>query len=79
MIKTIKKLARVENPECKTGESDVIAFQVVDIDYDVFGKSMADRFDTAIKDDGQFIINGNGFFKDGFKLPAEIIINNAAA
>ena len=42
---------------------------MVELTYYFYGKQMTDVFDTKILENGeQFVISGNGFIKDGFKI-----------
>ena len=42
---------------------------MVTITVNYFGKRVEDDFDTKIMADGsQFVIDGNGFIKDGFQI-----------
>ena len=67
----IKKLQRVENTDKELLEKGIAAFQLVEIGYSIYGQSMADVLDTKIMANGdQIIIDGNGFIKAGFILPA---------
>ncbi len=67
----IKKLQRVENTDKELLEKGIAAFQLVEIGYSIYGQSMTDVLDTKITANGdQIIIDGNGFIKAGFILPA---------
>ena len=63
---TIKKLNLVEVPE---GEyEDIKAFQMVEFTINFYGKEMVFELDTKITSEGQFVIGGNGFIQDGYKI-----------
>ncbi len=64
-----KKLQRVDVPTEYQQEEGCIAFQMVEITYNFYGKQMSETFDTKILADGrQLVISGNGFIKDNFQL-----------
>lgn len=66
---TIKKLAITNVPAEYQAEEGCVAFQMVQISYSFYGKNMTETFDTKITADGQqFVIGGNGFIRDGFKI-----------
>lgn len=68
MIQT-KKLQIVEVPPQFQKEEGCVAFQKVELTYLFYGKLMTETFDTKIlKNGSQFVINGNGFVKDGLKI-----------
>lgn len=68
MIQT-KKLQIVEVPAQFQKEEGCVAFQKVELTYLFYGKLMTETFDTKIlKNGSQFVINGNGFVKDGLKI-----------
>lgn len=63
----IEKLQRVEVPVEYQKEEGCIAFQLIRITYQFYGKLMTDTLDTKILADGtQLVHNGNGFINDGF-------------
>ena len=67
----IKKLQRVENTDKEMLAKGITAFQLVEISYNFYGQSITDVLDTKIMANGdQIVIDGNGFIKDGFILPA---------
>lgn len=67
-IKT-EKLQLVEVPFQFQKEEGCIAFQMVKLTYNFYGKQMSEFFDTKILLCGkQVVINGNGFIKDGFQI-----------
>ena len=64
-----KELAIVNVPLEYQKEEGCVAFQMVELTYYFYGKQMTDVFDTKILENGeQFVISGNGFIKDGFKI-----------
>lgn len=64
-----KKLAIVNVPLEYQKEEGCVAFQMVELIYYFYGKQMTDVFDTKILESGeQFVISGNGYIKDGFKI-----------
>ena len=68
-ILEIKKLNRVENTDKEMLEKGIAAFQLIEINYTVFGQSMTDVLDTKIMANGaQIVIDGNGFINAGFML-----------
>ena len=65
----IQKLALTEVPTEYQKEEGCIAFQIVKLTYNFYGKEMTDTFDTKILANGkQVVIGGNGFIKDGFEI-----------
>ena len=45
------------------------ALQMVEITVDFFGLKQTNRYDTKIMADGkQYVINGDGWIKDGFEI-----------
>jgi hypothetical protein len=65
----IKKLQRVENTDKQLLKKGIVAFQMVNITVNYFGKVLQDTYDTKIMKDGkQFVISGDGFIKDGFEI-----------
>jgi hypothetical protein len=65
----IEKLTKTNVPVEFQKEEGCVAFQMVKIKYSFYGSEMSEMFDTKIIENGkQFIINGNGFIKDGFQI-----------
>jgi len=65
----IEKLTKTNVPVEFQNEEGCVAFQIVKITYSFYGSEMSELFDTKILENGkQFIINGNGFIKDGFQI-----------
>ena len=65
----IEKLQITQVPVKYQKSEKCVAFQLVKIYYSFYGKEMSETFDTKITKNGeQFIISGNGFIKDGFKI-----------
>ena len=62
----VKKLQRVEAP---IGEyENIIAFQLVEFSINFFGHEETFTLDTKITNEGQFVIDGNGWIKDGYQV-----------
>lgn len=50
-------------------EGDVVAFQLIDFEINFFGAIQKFTLDSRIlKDGSQYILNGNGWIKSGFKI-----------
>jgi hypothetical protein len=65
----IEKGAIVEVPKKYQKSEGCVAFQIIAMTYMFYGAEMKDTFDTKILNDGsQYVISGNGFIKDGFKI-----------
>jgi hypothetical protein len=65
----IEKLTKTNVPVEFQKQEGCVAFQMVKITYSFYGSEMSELFDTKIIENGkQFIINGNGFIKDGFQI-----------
>jgi len=68
-IMKIEKLTKTNVPVEFQKQEGCVAFQMVKITYSFYGSEMSELFDTKIIENGkQFIINGNGFIKDGFQI-----------
>ena len=68
-IMKIEKLTKTNVPVEFQKQEGCMAFQMVKITYSFYGSEMSELFDTKIIENGkQFIINGNGFIKDGFQI-----------
>ncbi len=66
---TITKLHLTEVPAQYQKEEGCVAFQKIQIEYSFYGCKRSEIFDTKILSDGsQYIIDGSGFFKDGYKI-----------
>jgi hypothetical protein len=66
---SVKKFQIVNVPTEYQKEEGCIAFQLIELSYSFYGQKMTETFDTKILEDGsQFIISGNGFIKDGFRI-----------
>lgn len=62
----IKKLEKVIPP---AGEyENIIAFQMVEFKINFFGHEETFELDTKITNEGQFVINGNGWIADNYKI-----------
>lgn len=63
------ELTQEQIEDYKADGMDVVAFQLVTIEYSFYGRTMSDTFDAKIDSKGrQFIISGNGFFEDGKEI-----------
>lgn len=63
------ELTQEQIEDYKADGMDVVAFQLVTIEYSFYGRTMSDTFDTKIDSEGrQFIVSGNGFFEDGKEI-----------
>lgn len=65
----IEKGSIIEVPKKYQKSEGCIAFQIIVMTYFFYGAEMKDTFDTKILEDGsQYVVSGNGFIKDGFKI-----------
>ena len=65
----ITKLQKVEVPTEYQKEEGCIAFQLVKVVIDFYGKLIEDVLDTKILEDGRQIIkDGNGYIKAGHEI-----------
>jgi hypothetical protein len=65
----ITKLQKVEVPTEYQKEEGCIAFQLVKVVIDFYGKLIEDVLDTKILEDGRQIIkDGNGYIKAGYEI-----------
>jgi hypothetical protein len=65
----ITKLQKVEVPAEYQKEEGCIAFQLVKVVIDFYGKLIEDVLDTKILQDGrQIVITGNGYIKAGYEI-----------
>ena len=65
----ITKMQKVEVPAEYQKEEGCVAFQLVKIVIDFYGKLIEDVLDSKILQDGrQVIINGNGYIKEGYEI-----------
>ena len=65
----ITKLQKVEVPAEYQKEEGCIAFQLVKVVIDFYGKLIEDVLDTKILHDGrQIVITGNGYIKAGYEI-----------
>lgn len=65
----IIKLQKVEVPAEYQKEEGCIAFQLVKVVIDFYGKLIEDVLDTKILQDGrQIVITGNGYIKAGYEI-----------
>jgi hypothetical protein len=66
---TITKGQLVNVPTKFQKSEGCVAFQTIKVSYFFYGAEQTDVLDTKIlKDGSQFVITGNGFIKDGFKI-----------
>lgn len=65
----ITKLQKVEVPAEYQKEEGCIAFQLIKVVIDFYGKLIEDVLDTKILQDGrQIVITGNGYIKSGYEI-----------
>lgn len=65
----ITKLQKVEVPAEYQKEEGCIAFQLIKVVIDFYGKLIEDVLDTKILQDGrQIVITGNGYIKAGYEI-----------
>ena len=65
----ITKMQKVEVPAEYQKEEGCIAFQLIKVVIDFYGKIIEDVLDTKILEDGrQIVINGNGYIKAGYEI-----------
>lgn len=65
----ITKLQKVEVPTEFQKEEGCVAFQLVKVVINFYGKLIEDVLDTKILKDGtQIVINGNGYIQAGYKI-----------
>lgn len=65
----ITKLAKVANTDAETLNMGIVAFQLINITLNYYGKIITDTLDTKIMDDGrQITINGNGYLPEGTEI-----------
>ncbi len=65
----ITKLERVENTDKEMLNQGIVAFQLVKFVVNFFGSKIESILDTKIMSDGrQFVIDGDGFIKQGYEV-----------
>jgi hypothetical protein len=65
----ITKMQRVEVPTEYQIEEGCVAFQLVKVVINFYGKLIEDVLDTKILQDGrQIVTNGNGYIKAGYEI-----------
>jgi hypothetical protein len=65
----ITKMQKVEVPTEYQKEEGCVAFQLVKVVIDFYGKLIEDVLDTKILQDGrQIVTNGNGYIKAGYEI-----------
>ena len=65
----ITKMQKVEVPAEYQKEEGCVAFQLIKVVIEFYGKLIEDVLDTKILEDGrQIVTNGNGFIKEGYEI-----------
>lgn len=65
----ITKLNRVENTDIELLYNGIIAFELIKVEINFYGKIIEDTLDTKIMSDGkQIVIDGNGYIKSGYQI-----------
>ena len=65
----ITKLQRVETPDKNDLRIGIVAFQLVNVEINFYGKLITDTLDTKIMKDGrQIVIDGNGYIIAGTEI-----------
>ena len=65
----ITKLQRVETTDKNDLRIGIVAFQLVNVEINFYGKLITDTLDTKIMKDGrQIVIDGNGFISAGTEI-----------
>lgn len=65
----LTKLQTVENTDAEFLSQGVLAFQLVKVVINFYGKIIEDVLDTKIMNDGsQIVIDGNGYIKAGTNI-----------
>ena len=63
---TITRLQKVETADKRDLRVGIIAFQLVNVEINFYGKIITDTLDTKIMKDGrQIVIDGNGYISAG--------------
>ena len=66
---TITRLQKVETTDKRDLRDGIIAFQLVNIEINFYGKIITDTLDTKIMKDGrQIVIDGNGYISAGTEI-----------
>ena len=66
---TITRLQRVETADKRDLRVGIIAFQLVNVEINFYGKIITDTLDTKIMKDGrQIVIDGNGYISAGTEI-----------
>ena len=66
---TITRLQKVETADKRDLKIGIVAFQLVNVEINFYGKIITDTLDTKIMKDGrQIVIDGNGFIPAGYEL-----------
>jgi hypothetical protein len=65
----IIKLQKIENTDAEFLALGIVAFQLIKVTINFYGKLIQDTLDTKIMADGsQIVIDGNGYIKAGYQL-----------
>ena len=66
---TITRLQKVETADKRDLKIGIVAFQLVNIEINFYGKIITDTLDTKIMKDGrQIVIDGNGYISAGTEI-----------
>jgi len=66
---TITRLQKVETTDKRDLRDGIIAFQLVNVEINFYGKIITDTLDTKIMKDGrQIVIDGNGYISAGTEI-----------
>jgi len=66
---TITRLQKVETTDKRDLRDGIIAFQLVNVEINFYGKIITDTLDTKITKDGrQIVIDGNGYISAGTEI-----------
>ena len=66
---TITRLQKVETTDKRDLRVGIVAFQLVNVEINFYGKIITDTLDTKIMKDGkQIVIDGNGYISAGTEI-----------
>ena len=66
---TITRLQKVETADKRDLKIGIVAFQLVNVEINFYGKIITDTLDTKIMKDGrQIVIDGNGYISAGTEI-----------
>ena len=66
---TITRLQKVETTDKRDLRVGIVAFQLVNVEINFYGKIITDTLDTKIMKDGrQIVIDGNGYINAGTEI-----------